>query len=207
MLGENTKRFLSISSPPLGPTVALDPQEGLVEWAGVMSARNGFVAFESALLVRPAICDHPALSDVKAWNSPNCWLNAYEFTLPKMLFFAEDVFGEQFAILGDSIVRFDPETGDHTWLATTFDDWAKLVCDHYNEETGFSLGREWQAEHGALALGERLLPRVPFVLGGEYTLSNLKKWNDRKGMRARGFLATKLQGVPDGAQVSFVLEE
>jgi hypothetical protein len=201
-------KLLSISSPALGPSISFSTKTGMIgQWLELMTARNGFYAFESALLVRPAIDRDGPVTDVKSWNSPECWLDAYTFSLPKMRFFAEDIFGEQFAIKDDSIVRFDPETGDVSAIAPSFEEWAERICTDYSHMTGHSLAHSWQSENGALAPGERLLPRTPFVLGGDYSIDNLQNWNDRKGMRARGFLAAQLRNLPDGSQVSFVLEE
>jgi hypothetical protein len=208
MIGQYLHKLLSIASPAIGATVRFSPKTGLLgEWLELVSERNGFYAFESALFVRPAIHQHPIIYDVKSWNKPECWLETYDFPLPKMHFFAEDVFGEQFSILDDSILRFDPETGEYTHFASSFDEWARAICDNYNYETGYELAHEWQSTKRPLAIGERLIPRIPFVLGGEYAVSNLWPWNDRKGMRARGLLATQLRNVPEGSQISFILEE
>jgi hypothetical protein len=208
-MAHDIAKLLDISSSPLGQNATFSPKPKLLgEWLDLMSQRNGFYAFESALLVRPAANATAAeVSDAREWNKPECWLESYEFELPKLLFFAEDIFGNQFAIHEDVIVSFDSETGEFEEMASSVAKWAKLILKDYENLTGHSIAHDWQQKHGALKPGERLLPRIPFVLGGEYSLDNLRKWNDKKGMRALGFLATHIRDVPDGAEISFVLEE
>lgn len=208
MITSALDRLLSISTPSIGPEVQFRSRDGIMgEWLEFISKKNGFLAFESALLVRPAICEDCGVYSVKSWNSRDCWLETYEFQLPKMHCFAEDIFGEQFAISDNTIFRFDPETGELVKIGSSLLEWAQHISDHYNRETGFELAHEWQSRNGPLGLSERLIPKIPFVLGGDYSLSNLRKWDDRKGMRARGFLASRLRGLPDGTKITFVLDE
>jgi hypothetical protein len=47
----------------------------------------------------------------------------------------------------------------------------------------------------------RLLPKLPFVLGGEYNLDNLYLANSVEGMRFRGSIARQIQNIPDGNKV------
>ena len=51
--------------------------------------------------------------------------------------------------------------------------------------------------------GSSLVPAVPFVLGGEYSLGNLRLADAVSGMRARGNLARQIRDLPDGAQIEF----
>jgi hypothetical protein len=61
----------------------------------IITAKNGFYAFESALHVFPAnfVCKE---MDLGKWNSLELWRSNYESSMGGYLFFAEDIFGNQF---------------------------------------------------------------------------------------------------------------
>jgi len=73
----------------------------------------------------------------------------------------------------------------------------------YRALTGYPLLHEWQEKNGALPVGRRLMPKVPFVLGGDYSLAYLYSPAAVSAMKSRGNLARQLKGVPDGSQVEF----
>lgn len=145
--------------------------------------------------------------DIERWNSAGLWRGAYGPSIDGLIFFAEDVFGEQFAVDGVSVVRFNPETGDIQRYAAGLDEWAMRVLDGPDYETGFGLARQWERIHGTLEPGRRLLPETPFVLGGGFTIHNLFDGDAIEGMRFRADLAQQVRDVPDGAAVRLVIPE
>lgn len=203
-------KLIEISTPALGPALKNDdfPQAWnkprFLELAKLLTERNGFYAFESALLVRP-FGINPNVLDLVKWNEESLWLETYKIELPELFFFAEDLFGGQFAISGDEIVSFDPETGEVETVANSFDDWLGLIVEDYDYMTGYSLAVGWKKENGDIANGARLIPKQLFVLGGEFELDNLMLVGDVRGMRSRGFFATALVDIADGEQISFEL--
>ncbi len=177
------------------------------ELAQLLSERNGFYAFESALHVFPAATtgDHIGLD---LWNSESLWKSSYDEDLVEnCLFFAEDIFGVQFCICGESIWSFDPETGEKERLANNLRAWAESVLVDYEELTGYPLAAEWQRLQGSLEHGKRLIPKVPFVLGGEYAVENLYALEAVRGMQLRGELARQIRHLPDGTRVSYEITE
>src|SRR5690242_19113144 len=102
-MNANLTELLSIASPPLGPPLTEPPAmlAGLGkrgnELANLLTSRNGFVAFESALHVFP-VGPVDEGYDLQQWNSPDLWRSAYGNLAEDALFFAEDIFGEQFCI-------------------------------------------------------------------------------------------------------------
>lgn len=173
------------------------------ELGDLLARRNGFYAYESALLIRPLTNAGPVLG-IKAWNERDCWLAEYP-PLPERLYFAEDAFGNPFAIEGEEIVSFDAETAETESLATSLTGWLDVVHEEATFWTGWPLAHEWQEMHSAVPLGCRLVPRRPFVLGGEHVLGNLVVARDRDAMRARGKLATQLQGIEPGSPITYEL--
>ena len=164
--------------------------------------RNGFYAFESALLVRPFDFLGQPLG-VRQWNRLATWKSEFKLDLAGCVFFAEDAFGVQFCIQGESVYTFDPETGGFTPIADGIPGWASWILGDPDMNTGLPLAREWQAKNAPLRRGYRLLPKIPFVTGGKYAVENLYAAKEEDGMRFRASIANQLFGVSDGAEITF----
>lgn len=182
----------------------------VVPWAGLprdlqhlLNLRNGFYVFESALHVRPAGGGSGSLEE---WNRPDGWIASYAGMADGLFFFAEDVFGVQFAFHDGRMVTFDPETAEITEFCDSLDGWAGLVLDNFRVATGYPAAHEWQTRHGSLPSGCRLVARQPFVLGGSFEVDNLRAKEDELGMVERSRLALQLRGRQDGETISYVIE-
>jgi len=207
------KRLISIASPELCKELPRLTR-GLLELAGsssqkiieVLHHKNGFYAFESALHFLPAGCQASCI-DLESWNRDDSWRKGYEDDARGYLFFAEDIFGVQFALSKRGIHKFDPETGEIEDFTSTIDEWATRILEDYEYETGYPLAKEWQAKHGALPLGKRLLPKIPFVLGGEYKVENLYAADALKGMEFRADMWRQIRDLPDGSEIKIRIVE
>jgi len=200
---------LEISSAPLCNTLSIQTDATSTSSAQLdhlLKQKNGFYAFEGALLVRPSNTSSGVLG-VSDWNNESLWRYEYQDLASNLVFYAEDLFGNQFALESGQVVLFDAETGDKEVLAQDINGWAKLILEDNNYRTGYSLGHKWQAKNGALEAGKRLIPKIPFVLGGEYSVENLYALEDEKSMRLRGDLAIQIRDLPDGAQVKYTIVE
>jgi hypothetical protein len=198
--------LLSISSGPLcgEPTempelfASFDQGPSLIE---LLKLKNGFFAFESALHVFPARCRIADEMDIETWNRDDLWRDAYGELTRGLLFFAEDIFQDQFCLSERGILRFKAETAETVLLAASLEEWAdRILIDHRNE-TGWPFSREWQTKNGPLPSGKRLMPKTPFFLGGEYKLDNLWLGHSVEGMRFKGDLAIQTQNLTDGSSV------
>lgn len=184
---------------------SLDPSladvGGSTELAALLRARNGFYAFESALHVwgRGAV----AGEDLREWNRESLWRGAFSDLDRGLTFFAEDVFGCQFGLDGSAVVSFDPETAERVVIADSLEGWSARILEDYSLLTGYPLAHAWQEKHRAIRPGYRLVPKVPFVLGGDYAVSNLVEMRDFEAMRARGALAVQIHGTADGTSIEF----
>jgi len=127
--------------------------------------------------------------------------NWYQGLTDGLFFFAEDAFGGQFAIRNNDIVSFDPESGEIELLAQSPEEWAAKILLNYAQLTGYPLAHSWQIINGPIPMGKRLLPKIPFILGGRYEDGNLYAVDAVKGMQYRGELWQQLRDLPDGAQV------
>lgn len=197
----SVEKLLELASPAL---CANSPVDGdrldiAIDLLALLGRRNGFYAFESALHVFP-VCAERA-DDLRTWNHDGLWRNAYGDMAENLLFFAEDIFGGQFTFTGSDVAYFNPETASLELIADSVEGWASRILTDFNVLTGYPLAHEWQQLHGPIAEGERLVPRVPFVAGGEFSLENLVAVNSVEAMRYRGFLATQIRDLPEGATI------
>src|SRR5690349_9916776 len=98
MLGPASQRLLSVASDALSSHVDVDlPESPLFrELAELLSQRNGFYAFESALHVL-GVGENVLGRSLDVWNSGTSWRADYGGLARGFTFFAEDIFGAQFA--------------------------------------------------------------------------------------------------------------
>jgi hypothetical protein len=198
--------LLKVASPAIGPETdcADEIPEAL---RPVLVRRNGFYAFESSLHFYPCGASSSEVVTLQVWNRDDLWRSNYQGLADHLYFFAEDVFGGQFALAHDGIVSFEPETGETQLIATDIDSWASKIMSNYSVLTGWPLASDWQRVNGALPHGKRLMPKRPFVLGGEYSLSNVYALDAVTSMRLRGDIAIQIREHPDGTVVSYTVVE
>src|SRR5579859_2790734 len=109
---ESLGKLISIAGPEISPAIGVKPRlsHGRLgeELATFLTHKNGFYAFESALHVFPLETSGNALG-LRQWNEDALWRSGYGGLAAGFLFFAEDVFGRQFAIGDEAIYSFDAE--------------------------------------------------------------------------------------------------
>lgn len=171
----------------------------------MLSIMNGGYGFEGALHFFSA---DEACGDlfIERWNSDDLWRNNYKELDPLGYFFAEDVFGNQFFIKDENIFTFDPETGEVEKIAGSLNDWASEIMGDYDFYTGHSLAHDWQKAHGPIPLGSRLLPKIPFVVGGEFEVENLYALNSVEAMKYRASIALQIKDMPDGSKINIKID-
>jgi hypothetical protein len=201
------KKLISIASPAICdelPQVSHQLRSAVGGVCGqlveLLYHKNGFFAFESALHLFPAGCRKSHI-DLESWNREESWRHLYGDAINGYVFFAEDAFGEQFGVGHEGVYKFDPETGAVEKHAPDLEQWAASVLDNFEYETGYPLAREWQSQYGPLAEGKRLLPKIPFVLGGAYDVNNLYAADALEGMKFRADIWKQLRDLPNGTEV------
>ncbi len=200
---DSIEELLGLASPSLGEAY---PFSGSMsdhpkKLNSLLSRRNGFYAFNGALLVRRTGTTKQGVLSLQEWNDTNLWTGTYKGMCDGLYFFAEDIFGHQFALAGDSILGFDPETGDTHKLAGSLEEWATVLLSDIDYLTGRPTALQWLNAHGEIGHGFRLVPKVPFVLGGEFETRNLYPGRDFEAMRVRGAIALQIRDLPNGAQI------
>jgi hypothetical protein len=205
-------KLVSIASAPLCLELPLLPKD-MLDKAGeagkslnsLLYLKNGFYAFEGALHVLPSNCQNKWC--IEEWNAHDLWKSEYGGILSNYVCFAEDIFGEQFAINSGRVYRFDPETGGVEAVASSLEEWSALILDNYETETGYPLAHEWHTLYGSLPQGQRLLPKIPFVLGGDYAIDNLYPLDAIEGMKLRADIWRQIKGLPSGTQVKLKIAQ
>jgi hypothetical protein len=172
--------------------------------AFLLRMKNGFYLFESALHIFPSESTKTEIG-LKDWNKNDLWIDSYKGMATKAVFFAEDIFGGQFCIKDGSIYTFDPETAAFEQFAKNLGEWAENIIADYSYITGYPLAHEWQKKYGTLATGKRLLPIIPFVTQGSYSVENLKAIDSVKGMRWRAEIAAQIANLKDGDSIEITV--
>jgi len=189
---------------PMGPAIDLDfgVESGpLVELGRVISRMNGFFLFNGGIQVF-RVGEEGLGPDMLSWNSDEVWKDSYAGLADDLFCFGQDLFGNQFAIMGgEEVVRFDPETADVTPLGTSLEAWAKRLLVDPDVNGVNSFAHAFQKENGALRPNERLIPLQFFVMGGSYEFDNLSVKDATVTMQIRGPIAQKIHNAPDGATI------
>jgi hypothetical protein len=206
-MGKSLEKLLSIATDALVRTLPGTRSQTVApnaarwsELAGLLRRRNGFYAFESALHVFPLQSAGEAYG-LDVWNAADTWIDCYDDLASGCFFFAEDVFGNQFCVNGRDICAFDAETGAAKPLASSLDEWAGLILSDYRFLTGHPLAHEWQVRNGPIPVNMRLVPKIPFVAGGNYAVDNLFSCDTITSLRYRGEFAVQIRHVPDGGKI------
>src|SRR5262245_50620985 len=150
-------KLASVASEALGARPDAEPAyfrdyELGTELFQMLRQKNGFYAFEQALHVLPVLSDITHTMTLEEWNSNGLWRNSYDRLSDGLLFFAEDIFGDQFCLSKSKlgVFRFDAEYGSTEALASSIEEWAHLMLTEYDVQTGWSFANEWQTQHGEL---------------------------------------------------------
>jgi hypothetical protein len=69
--------------------------------------------------------------------------------------------------------------------------------------TGESLLARWESKNGYLNTGDRLCPKKPFVVGGEYDIENLSPLGIEKNLSYNSELAKQIHNLSDGTPIRF----
>ena len=196
------EELVSLGRSPLGPPMLVDLGTGLFgELAALLAHTNGFTVFNAGIQVFHA-GDEGLGPELGTWNLDETWRYTYGPLTDGLYFFAQDLFGVQFAIEDRRRVsRFDPETGDRTTIGASLDDWADWLLAAPEERGARSFAKRWQDTHGPLGHDKRLVPRTFFVLGGGYDEDNLIVKDAVTCMRVRGPIARQVHDLPDGVPI------
>ena len=118
--------------------------------------------------------------------------------------FAADVFGNPFCFYQGNIVHINIENGYFDVIADSFKDWVDCVVEQSNSHTGHILLAEWENINGKLPDSCRLWPILPFVLGADYTVENLRALGYQSVLNYYADFQKQLGDTPDGTSIDIV---
>ncbi|MCE0829061.1 SMI1/KNR4 family protein [Buttiauxella sp. A2-C2_NF] len=211
-MGLFVEKLLSICSDDLSlnrapkSCIALCNSPLAGELENLLAKKNGFYGFESALHVFPYETTDKEIG-LMDWNEKTLWISSYENMALDAFFFAEDIFGGQFCLKNDGVYSFDPETGEFNKLAGSINEWCGNILSEYQLLTGCSLANAWQKINGELPAGYRLVPKIPFIAGGQYDLDNLYLSKSYESLKSRANIALQIRDIPDGGSIQIVIKD
>lgn len=181
--------------PPEAAELEADP-----DLDAFLRGRNGLYAFSRALHIFGADPSRP-FHDLDARNRPGAWRPAYGAVIEGIWFFAEDVFGNLFGLRNREALFLDPETANLDKVGEGFRGWAEYLVSDLDYATGGGLAKAFADGNGPIAFENRLSPKKPFLLGGEFSVGNLLPlpWEKNLGIKAELYSQTK--DLPEGASI------
>lgn len=123
-------------------------------------------------------------------------------------FFASDVFGNQYCYdfqIGH-IFLFNIESGDKEFVANNFLEWIEAIKSETDYYTGQSIIQKWEGIMLPVNYDERLTPKKPFVIGGDYHPNNLRVEKLDKILEFNSSIAKQIYDLPDGTSITIKLE-
>ena len=116
-----------------------------------------------------------------------------------------NAFGEPFFDDDGHAVKISPETGESEPVCPTAEFYPADLDGYW---TGKPLRDEWEAIRGAPLLATQfLVPAIPFVLGGEFSPSNLIPLSHETAVSFYRDVRRQIEGLPDGAAVRIRVKE
>ena len=149
----------------------------------------------------------PSGGDAVFWTmeevNAGAWKAAYVPEVREAWFFAVDVLGHPFGILGEDIVRLDPETGTLEPVAKRLGEFLDAVRAD-PDEFGEALLRRWESSGTTLAPRERLVPAIPFMMAGAPPRTRFVAVDLMDALDYHADLHARMKDVPDGTPMVLV---
>lgn len=166
---------------------------------------NGGFFFEKSLLIYGYTSNHEIYSLDKINEKINL---EYGTISANNFFFACDAFGNQFCFdyLIDKIFFFNIETGNKEFIANDFIEWIQVIKSETDYYTGQPFVVKWEEIMHPLNSDERLTPKMPFILNGQYDLNNIRVEKLDKILEFNSSIAKQIFDLPDGTPFKIKLE-
>lgn len=170
--------------------------------ADLLKQSNGFAMWGGAFLLLPSgAVDN--LPSVESYNAHD-WKRSYSPAVQSTVFFALDVFGFSFGISEDRVVRLDPETGVLYQIADTLGHLLERVRNEPIEMVGIEMFNAWCESGRSMEIGQRLAPKVPFVLGGGEAVSEFYPADILERAAFNAYIYEQIRDLPDGATIELL---
>lgn len=122
-----------------------------------------------------------------------------DFNVSDCEFFSQDIFGNLMYFDDEGIGFFEIETGVKSILSSDFTELNNVIEKDFEFLTGINYLKDWQVVNNlTLKITDRLCPKIPFVLGGDYVSKNLYPKNSYLNWEFNSDLALQIKETPDG---------
>ncbi|TSJ44341.1 SMI1/KNR4 family protein [Mucilaginibacter corticis] len=163
-----------------------------------ITVSNGGFFFDNSLQIY-SVNNIPDFRSIYAINE--VIKRAYSSIIKDDFFFAQEIFGNQFGFTSNGIVFLNIETGERNIIASDFDDWINVLKSDLNFLTGKNIIQSWNNANESIDYNERLCPKKPFVIGGDYKVENLYPSVFPKYLLLNANIASQIFNLPDGTAV------
>jgi hypothetical protein len=125
----------------------------------------------------------------------------FDFLFKGLYSFAQDVFGNQFVFNDEGqISLFNIESRSCDIVAQNFKESLSILINDIDYYAGITYGKMWKGEY-ELSLDQRIQPKIPFVIGGEYKLDNFYVNNYPAYLSYNADIAKQIYNLKDGEKV------
>ena len=132
---------------------------------------------------------------------PDGFFDKYSFLDETANAFGLDVFGNVFLEKRGESYLLNIETGDAELISPSLESFYLALEEDSDYLSGVGLLRKWERKYGPLPKDYRLMPAVPFFLGGEYAVDNIKSAPTMQVLSLFSDLHEKTRDVPDGTPI------
>jgi hypothetical protein len=125
-----------------------------------------------------------------------------------LISFGQDLFGNQFCfdIVKNDIVFFNSETGEREVIASGYANWVNVVYERLEYFTGINALKAWLLNN-QFDFNQRLCPKVPFIMGGEFKVGNLYAGRFPDFIKAYANIARQVYNLPEGTEVKLNIDK
>ena len=166
----------------------------------IIESSNGGFFFKQALHLY-GFSDKYDFHDIRGINA--LLQQEYGKIVDGLIAFGQELFANQFCfdVKTKEIIFFSVESGEREIIAPSFRDWCKLIVTDLEYFTGINVSTQWVNDKGNLQLDQRLYPRKPFIIGGEYKVENLIAGQFPDYIKANANIARQIFNLPDGTAI------
>jgi hypothetical protein len=173
------------------------------EYRLFMKRTGGGVFFENSMII------YPYFNTVGGYNygKVNNFISETYKLDKEILCFGCDLFGNQFIFYSEKVYLFDIESAEIELLANDFLSFCELFNDpeHFYYLTGWNVLSEWVNLHGRFSIENRLSPKFPFLIGGNYVIDNLYVFDFYKRIDYAASIYHQIKDLPDGTPVQLAV--
>jgi len=164
----------------------------LLNWA------NGFVLHGGALHVRGASLAPEWHSLRTAWLGDEAFHKGYASMRPDDVPFAQDIFGDQFLLRDEVVMRLFAESGEIEMMAEDIDEFFAAI--------NIDLEGYLNVQPGQLEPGQLLLAYPPFCFEEASADIEFSPLPASEVIKFHAQLAAQLKDVPEGAKIEFKID-